>query len=56
MFNRFYRADKARQRLPDSSSGLGLAIAKVIVVVHGGQVTAVSTPGQGTTFLITLPA
>ncbi|HRQ41201.1 MAG TPA: ATP-binding protein [Chloroflexota bacterium] len=55
IFNRFYRADKARQRLPDSSSGLGLAIAKAIVVAHGGAVTAVSTLGQGTTFTITLP-
>ncbi len=55
IFNRFYRADKARQRMPDASSGLGLAIAKAIVVAHGGEVTAVSTPGQGTTFFITLP-
>ncbi|MBX3058207.1 MAG: HAMP domain-containing histidine kinase [Anaerolineae bacterium] len=55
IFNRFYRADKARQRVPEGNSGLGLAIAKAIVVAHGGGVTAVSTPGQGTTFFITLP-
>lgn len=55
IFNRFYRADKARQRVPDSSSGLGLAIARAIVIAHGGEITAVSTPGQGTTFTITLP-
>ncbi|MCL4263825.1 MAG: HAMP domain-containing protein [Anaerolineae bacterium] len=55
IFNRFYRADKARQRAPDGSSGLGLAIARAIVVAHGGEVTAVSALGQGTTFIITLP-
>ncbi len=55
IFNRFYRADKARQRVPDSTSGLGLAIAKAIVLAHGGEVTAVSALGQGTTFIITLP-
>jgi two-component system sensor histidine kinase BaeS len=55
IFDRFYRADESRQRTEDGSSGLGLAIAKAIVEVHGGQITAVSTPAQGTTFAITLP-
>jgi two-component system sensor histidine kinase BaeS len=55
IFDRFYRADESRQRTEDGSSGLGLAIAKAIVEVHGGQITAVSTPTQGTTFAITLP-
>jgi len=55
IFNRFFRADRSRQRTEDGSSGLGLAIAKAIVEVHGGQITAVSTPTQGTTFAITLP-
>jgi signal transduction histidine kinase len=32
-----------------------LAIAKKIVEGHGGRVTATSTPGQGTTFTVTLP-
>jgi two-component system sensor histidine kinase BaeS len=53
IFDRFYRADESRQRTEDGSSGLGLAIAKAIVEVHGGQITAVSTPAQGTTFAIT---
>jgi PAS domain S-box-containing protein len=38
-----------------SSQGLGLAIVKMIVELHGGQVTAVSAPGQGSTFTCLLP-
>ncbi|MCW5853997.1 MAG: HAMP domain-containing histidine kinase [Anaerolineae bacterium] len=55
IFDRFYRADKARQRSDDTSSGLGLAIAKAIVEAHGGALGVTSTPGQGATFTITLP-
>jgi signal transduction histidine kinase len=36
-------------------SGLGLAIVKRIVDAHGGNVTISSTPGSGTTALVTLP-
>jgi len=54
VFDRFYRADAARSQ-QDSESGLGLAIAKSIVEAHGGTIAAASTPGQGTTFTITLP-
>ena len=35
--------------------GLGLSIVKTIVEMHGGQVGLESSPGQGATFLITLP-
>lgn len=54
IFNRFYRADESRQQL-NGESGLGLAIAKSIVLAHGGAIAVESTPGQGTRFTITLP-
>ena len=56
VFERFYRADKARQRTESTSSGLGLAISKAIIDAHGGAIRVASEPGRGTTFTITLPA
>ncbi|HXF63837.1 MAG TPA: HAMP domain-containing sensor histidine kinase [Caldilineaceae bacterium] len=56
VFDRFYRGDKARRRNHSDASGLGLAIAKAIVEAHGGRIGVDSTPGQGTTFTITLSA
>jgi two-component system OmpR family sensor kinase len=54
VFERFYRADQARNR-KSGGSGLGLAIVSALVSAHGGTATVQSVPGQGATFRITLP-
>jgi len=54
IFDRFYRADKARSR-ESGGAGLGLAIGRWIAESHGGAIVAESTPGKGSTFRVTLP-
>ncbi len=54
VFDRFYRADKARTS-GTGGHGLGLAIAHAIAEEHGGSLTVASTQEAGTTFTATLP-
>jgi two-component system sensor histidine kinase BaeS len=54
IFDRFYRADKAR-KTGDGSSGLGLAITKKLVEAQGGSITVESKVGVGTTFRLQFP-
>jgi two-component system sensor histidine kinase SenX3 len=55
IFERFYRADRARSRAT-GGTGLGLAIVKHIATNHAGRVDVVSTVGVGSTFTLRLPA
>lgn len=56
VFERFYRADSARDRRR-GGSGIGLAIAKALTEAHDGHIRADSLgPGHGTTFTVTVPA
>ena len=55
IFERFYRADRARTR-EVGGTGLGLSIVKHLARLHGGEVSVDSTLGTGTTFTIELPS
>ncbi len=54
IFERFYRVDRARSR-DLGGTGLGLAIVKHIAMAHGGSVTVNSIPGEGSTFVLSIP-
>ncbi|MDT3425530.1 signal transduction histidine kinase [Paenibacillus forsythiae] len=54
IFERFYKADKARSA-GAGGSGLGLSLVKKIIDLHRGKVSAQSSPGEGTVFVVALP-
>jgi two-component system sensor histidine kinase BaeS len=56
VFDRFWRADRARTHGEGTGSGLGLAIARQLIQAHGGTIEVQSALGRGTTFTIDLPS
>ena len=54
IFDRFFRSDQAR-KVQSSGHGLGLSIARIIVVAHGGTLNVRSKVGVGSTFSVRLP-
>jgi signal transduction histidine kinase len=52
LFERYTRGTRARR---STGIGLGLYLCRQIITAHGGQIGAISTPGEGATFWFTLP-
>jgi len=54
VFERFHRIENSRSRTHEGS-GIGLALVHELVKMHGGSIRVESTPGSGTTFIVTVP-
>ena len=54
LFDRFYRSDQSRSS-ETGGYGLGLSIARIIVLAHRGKIRAESADGQSLTIAVTLP-
>ena len=54
VFDRFHRVERARARTQEGS-GIGLALVRELVTMHGGSVEVTSVLGRGTTFTVSLP-
>lgn len=55
IWERFYKADRSRMNSQYGESGLGMAIVRQLVELHGGKIDVDSTYGQGTTFTVFFP-
>lgn len=55
IFDRFYQADNALSQSQLPSTGIGLSVAKNIIVLHHGAIQVESTPGYGSIFIVRLP-
>jgi signal transduction histidine kinase len=55
IFERFYRADQSRSHSAVNGYGLGLSLAQLITVTHGGSISAKSEFGKGSTITVKLP-
>ncbi len=54
LFGKFYRASNARKKRPDGT-GVGLFLARKVILAHGGEIIFESTEGKGSTFGFSLP-
>ena len=55
IFERFYQMDKSRRGGAERGVGLGLPIAREIVLAHAGEIWVESKPGLGSRFFVRLP-
>jgi signal transduction histidine kinase len=55
IFDKFYRITDNEDQRDVTGSGLGLALVKEIVELHGGSINVESTAGKGSTFFVILP-
>ena len=54
IWERFYKSDLSRGK-DKKGTGLGLSITKEIIAAHNENINVISTPGEGTEFIFTLP-
>jgi anti-anti-sigma factor len=54
LFERFHRVERAQARSGEGS-GIGLAMVRELVALHGGTIAVESAPGAGSTFTVTVP-
>lgn len=55
LFDRFYKVSNSKYKPDNETIGIGLALSKELIQLHGGQITVESIEGQGSTFIVLLP-